>query len=137
MKITKELYEKLSALASCYLDEQGREVPNPKPLVLDVSPRPPSLQEQIQRLVRKEVSAQAELQEMETFEESQDFDIPGEDDLQMSGFEVMEDEEPIYKSPQAIIDDLPPDEISDDNPDQTDPETPSPEPTGVEGKDKD
>lgn len=54
------------------------EVPDKTPLEIPVGfQRPPSLQEQIQRLVRVELSDRASSEGMETFEESEDF---GEDD---------------------------------------------------------
>jgi hypothetical protein len=49
---------------------------------------------------------------METFEESQDFDIPGEDDVPLSGYEIMDDEQPIIEQPSeasAVPDGVPSD----------------------------
>lgn len=82
MKITKELYDKLKLLEVAYLDDKGREMVNPKPMVLPVGfRRPTSLSEQIKRILRTELSAQAEVQGLETFEESNDFDIQDEFDM--------------------------------------------------------
>lgn len=59
------------------LDKFGREVPDPKPVAIPAGfKRPETLQEQVARLVRTTLSRQAEAQGFESFEESQDFDIP-------------------------------------------------------------
>lgn len=61
-------------------DEKGREIPDPKPLELPIGfKRPESLAEQVQRLVRNQVSQYAAMHGEETFEEADDFDI--EDDV--------------------------------------------------------
>lgn len=80
MKVTQELYDRLCKLKRAELDERGRELVNP--LSLEVPSgykRPESLQEQIKRLIRTDLSYQAALQGHETFEEANDFDC-GEDD---------------------------------------------------------
>lgn len=96
MKITKQLFDHLCTLESSELDERGRELPNPKPLVLDLSGRPPTLKEQIKRVLREEISQQAMEQGFETWEESHDFDVEDEFDVEpSSAYEIMEDEVPI------------------------------------------
>lgn len=61
------------------LDKNGHEVPDPKPLSIPMGyKRPETLQEQVQRLIRSSMSEYAALQDAETFEEADDFDI--EDD---------------------------------------------------------
>lgn len=58
------------------LDENGHEVPDPRPMQIPAGfKRPETLQEQVQRLIRGEMSRRAAEQGMETFEESEDFDI--------------------------------------------------------------
>lgn len=62
------------------LDEFGREVPDPNPVAVPAGFQvPETLDEQIRRLVRGAVSQQAQEQGLETFEESEDFDI--DDDM--------------------------------------------------------
>lgn len=63
-----------------FLDEQGREIPDPKPVAIPAGFRvPESLEARIARLIRKDISDKAAMQGMETFEEAEDFDI--EDDM--------------------------------------------------------
>jgi len=63
------------------LDEFGHEVPDPTPLQIPAGfKRPETLAEQVQRLVRGAISRQAAEEGMETFEESEDFDIPDDPD---------------------------------------------------------
>ena len=80
LKVTPELYEDLRGLVTSYIDENYHEVPCPQPEEIVVSKRPPSLKEQIKRLVRVELSQQMDEQGAETFEEANDFDIPEETD---------------------------------------------------------
>lgn len=64
-----------------YGPARGRETPSQERLSLPSGfERPLTLQEQVQRLVRTSLSAYAEAQGMETFEEADDFDI--EDDVE-------------------------------------------------------
>lgn len=59
------------------LDLNGKEIPDPMQLRLPLGfKRPETLAEQIQRLVRGEVSRRAAAQGFETFEEADDFDVP-------------------------------------------------------------
>lgn len=63
------------------LDDNGHEVPDPRPLQVPAGfKRPPTLAEQVQRLVRGALSRQAAEQGFETFEESEDFDVGDEID---------------------------------------------------------
>lgn len=58
------------------LDEHGNEKPDPRPLALPAGfQKPESLHETIARLVQRDLSARAEAQGEETFEESEDFEI--------------------------------------------------------------
>lgn len=103
----------------------GREVLNPLPMTVDVTPRPPTLQEQIQRLLRVELAAQAKSQGYETFEESVDFDIEDDEEAILSGFEVKEmiEEEPV-EDPGPIIDEESKLEPEPGQADEGDPEGP-------------
>lgn len=64
-----------------WMDEKGREVPDPQPVAIPAGfKRPETLAEQVRRLVRSEKLAQdAADQGFETFEESEDFEI--DDDM--------------------------------------------------------
>lgn len=83
MKISKELYDQLCTLRVSMIKD-GIEYPNPIPKEVNVGfKRPPTLQEQIKRLIRKDLSLQALEQGMESEEEANDFEV---DD----GFETSE-----------------------------------------------
>lgn len=72
------------------LDEKGNEICDPTPAAVSVGfKRPPTLQEQIQRLVRTELSDQAAAQGNETFEEADDFEV-GDDYDPKSKYEIDE-----------------------------------------------
>lgn len=58
------------------LDENGHEVPDPRPVAIPAGfKRPETLAEQVRRLVRTSLSQQAHNEGMETFEEAEDFDV--------------------------------------------------------------
>lgn len=60
-------------------DHRGHELPDPTPVAIPVGlKRPESLQDQIRRLVRNELSAHAVAHGRESFEEADDFEV--EDD---------------------------------------------------------
>lgn len=68
--------ENLEAKIAVRLDNFGREIPDPEPLTLPSGfRRPETLQEQVRRLVRTQLSMQAAESGAETFEESEDFDV--------------------------------------------------------------
>lgn len=98
MNITKELYEELKRLRTSELDAQGRELLNPLPMEIPVTPRPPTLQQRIQRLMRVELSRQAAMQGYETFDEANDFDVEDDFDvdepISMHEVKLMMEEEP-------------------------------------------
>lgn len=98
IRITKELHDQLKLLGHALLDKNGHEQLDPDPVFVDVTPRPPSLKEQIQRLMRAELSAQAAAQQHETFEEADDFDVD-EDPDPVSAYEMkdMVEELPVDK----------------------------------------
>lgn len=59
------------------LDGNGWEIPDPTPVAMPVGfKRPETLAEQVRRLVRTTISREAAEAGAETFEESEDFDIP-------------------------------------------------------------
>lgn len=69
-------------LKTSMLDEHGREINNPKPLVIVPDSRP-TLQDRIKRCIREELSAVAKDNRFETFEEANDFDIENEFEQEM------------------------------------------------------
>lgn len=69
-------------MSSKRLNDQGSEVLDSKPMEIPVGfSRPPSLQEQVQRMIRNEYSQQAHARGEETFEESEDFGEEDRDDM--------------------------------------------------------
>lgn len=93
----------LTDLTHAILTEDGKERNNPKPLVIhsDLT-RPLSLQDQIKRLLKTELSMQAHELGMETLEEANDFDVEDDFDTEPpSDYEQMVDEEPYLPSQPA------------------------------------
>lgn len=73
-------------------DERGWEKPDPTPLARAIAfHAPPSLQDQIRRMIAHEMSQQAALNGQETFEEADDFDV-GDDYDPKSPWELDEDQ---------------------------------------------
>lgn len=63
--------------AAALLDKNGHEIPQGGPLSIPSGfKRPPTLAEQVQRLVRGSLSRQAEDEGFESFDDADDFDIP-------------------------------------------------------------
>ncbi len=80
------------------------EIPDPVPLEIPVELRgPPTTRELVQQYVAEAVSAQAVEDGYGSFEEEDDFEIPDETLLDLSGYEVieipMEDEAPPDAAP--------------------------------------
>lgn len=74
-------------------NEHGHEVPDPVPVSVPAHlTRPPTLQEQIRRLIRVEASRVAAAQGHETFEEADDFEV-GDDFDPRSPWELNYDQE--------------------------------------------
>lgn len=68
--------EKLKKLTHARLTMDGKELFNPTPIAIQTGPgRPLSIQDQIKRILRVEVSRQMEEQGEETFDESIDFEV--------------------------------------------------------------
>lgn len=100
-------------------DAQGRELPDPTPVELPLGfKRPESLNDQIRRMIRGEMSAQASAAGNETFEEANDFDVD-EDDAELHGtqYELMADDELVLAPPVAP---RPKPDQEDDDDDETD-----------------
>lgn len=69
---------------------QGKEIFNPEPMYDNLRPERDTIQEQIQRIVKMELSRNAMNQGYESFDEANDFDVPDEDPEPLSGYEVRE-----------------------------------------------
>lgn len=83
------------------LNERGHEVPDATPVAMPVGFRKPeSLQDQIQRLVRNELSARAASQGMETFEEADDFDVGDDDGDNFRSKHELDDEQERFPTPK-------------------------------------
>lgn len=92
---------------STYLDQQGREMPNPTPLAPPLGyKKQPSIREQIRNMVRGEqLRLAAESAGVETFEEADDFDV-GDDYDPTSPYEEVFEPMPTRDVPQEIADKL-------------------------------
>lgn len=126
MKMSKELFDELSMLESAYINEDGKEVLNPKTMFLPGHEDPLSIKEQIQKLVRVELSRQAEAQGKESFEQANDFDVDDEDAEPLTPYELNDNNIPIMQEEIRQIQDeinilkqeniKPEEQMKDDNP---------------------
>lgn len=62
-----------------FMDEDGREVPNPNPIVIHFPSGPVSDYDRVRELIRRELSLEAAQRDQESFEDANDFDV--DDDL--------------------------------------------------------
>lgn len=91
--ITKALADKVETLTHAFLTHDGKEVLNPKPIAIPSGlKRPLTLQEQIQRLIKTEMSTQVQAQGHETYEQANDFDVPDDLPEPASHYELMDEE---------------------------------------------
>lgn len=75
-ELEKGLVDQYGVAVKATLDESGREVGDPTPVAPPANlRRGMTMSEQIQQMIRREVSNRAEEQGYESFEESEDFDI--------------------------------------------------------------
>lgn len=115
---------------SSKLDENGHEKLDNTPVELPLGfQHPETLEDRIKRLVRTSVSAQAQTDGEETFEEADDFDIPDDDSDPVTPYEL--DFDPALGrdvSPQMILENK---AVYDDLTNQRVPET-GPEPSATE-----
>lgn len=86
IKVTSDVVKK-SKLLRAQLDHLGREINNPVPAFIPAGPTPLTITEQIQRLLRVELSRQAAEQGFETFEESDDMEDEELDDAPLSPYQ--------------------------------------------------
>lgn len=72
-----------------YFDAQGRERPNPQPVELPLHYRERTMDEKMRAMLQAMLSAQAQRNGQETFEEANDFDILDDDiDDALTPYEV-------------------------------------------------
>lgn len=116
--------EELKGLVKSILLLEGYEAPDPYPTIVPADDRPPTLQDQVLRIMNHHLTKRnIEFAGYETEEEANDFNIPGDNVEPDFGTEytVMEDEEPI-----------PPDVVSDVVEPEVDPVEPVAEDPPVE-----
>lgn len=97
-KITKELLE---SLVRAVHDADGHEYNNPTPIEVTAIPNAAAnMRMRIQRIVRHELSRQAESQGFETEEESNDFEVGDSFDSEAysSKYEIMDEERPVAEA---------------------------------------
>lgn len=84
-------------------DKEGREIPDDTPVEMPLGfKHPPTIQEMIQQAIRVEMSRQAAEQGMESFEESDDFEVGEEFEDNLTPFELKEmQEEYIIPAPKG------------------------------------
>lgn len=88
-------------------DELGREIIDDTPIEVPLKiQKPPSIQEMVKMYIRMdELSQDALRQELETFEEADDFDVD-DDDMPLSGYEMQEMQE-MFLPDQSEVEDTP------------------------------
>lgn len=104
MKISQELYRQIKGAHHSMLDDNGREIPDPTPMEMTAGmTRPVSLQEQIQRLVKTELSRQAVAQNYESFAEANDFEIQDVFDVEEPITKYQQMEEEFLEVPESSV----------------------------------
>lgn len=99
---SKELHGKLTELTRGHLTVDGKEVLNPVPLLFHYEDeRPLTLQEQIKRCLKVELSRQMVQQGVESFEDANDFEVGDDFDTgnDLSPYQTMIEEEPTDVEP--------------------------------------
>lgn len=95
MKISKDLFDQLQALDVSLLNDKGQEMPNPMPVEIPSGlNKPTTIEDRIAELVKHSLSKQAQQQEYETLDEANNFDLKDELVVELSGFELLEEEIP-------------------------------------------
>ncbi len=102
-KLSKELRDSLKKLIVAKLDDKGHELLNPEPMFLEATPSPPTLKDQIQRVLKYELAKRADMKGFETFEEADDFDMPEEDPISQYEIKEMEEEYPVEPTDPAEL----------------------------------
>lgn len=75
-----------------FMDSQGREIPNPNPIVIHLPSGPVTDFDRVRELIRRELSIEAERNGEESIEEANDFEVEG-DMFPVSPHEYDEDTE--------------------------------------------
>ena len=97
--------------------ENGSEKLDLTPIAIPIGNKKPlSLQEEIQRFIRSEISENAESKGEETFEEADDFEEENPETLDLSNYEFPEIQEDYIEAPQAPQEGDIPDEAPADQP---------------------
>lgn len=84
-----------------FMDEFGREIPNPNPIVIHLPSGLVNDFDRVRELIRYQLSAEAAAREEETFEDANDFDVPG-DVFPVSPHEYDEDTEAADREALAV-----------------------------------
>lgn len=96
--VSRDVIDDITKLNHALIDEEGKEINNPKPLFLDVSrqKKSESIREEMRRILRQELSYEAFRQGEETFDDANDFDVKSdfETDREFSEYSLAEEEEP-------------------------------------------
>lgn len=95
--ITEKTLEELTRLTEAMIDDNGSEILNPKPQLVETDLEYEDIETRVRRIMRQELSLQAVNQGYESFDEANDFGP--DDDEPKSQFEVMEDESPRMDAP--------------------------------------
>lgn len=113
----KKLFKKIIRKTSNY------EKPDPRPAkVLTGMNRPLSTAEHVRAVVQAEMSLAAQLNEMETFDEANDFDV---DDDNMASQYTLADDDHAHLENTSFIEETP--KTPDNSPEITDSSTPQPD----------
>lgn len=76
-----------------WLTPDGKEIPDPKPLVLHgEGPKKLTIEERVSRMVTQHLSELADQENYDTYEEFLDMEIPEEDAAPMSTYQQMEED---------------------------------------------
>lgn len=75
-----------------FMDSEGREIPNPNPIVINLPGGPVTEYDRVRELIARELSMQAALSGEESFEDANDFEVEG-DIFPVSPHEYSEDTE--------------------------------------------
>lgn len=81
-------------MKKCKFDHEGREIVDPVPFQpTGIRPKSMSLHERMKRMIKQQLSIQAAENGQETWEESQDLDIPDEFDRELDStkYEILDD----------------------------------------------
>lgn len=128
MKISRETFDELQALDKAMLNDKGQEMFNPMPKEIPSGLKEPdTLEKRIIRILKNQVSQQAERQQYESLEEADDFDLDDEMVVELSGYELLESEIPIAKAEKEPEGNNPPEQAPEDTQNLQEPDKPADE----------